>query len=59
MYSVISSAYYLISTFMSQNLMSADICKLLETQSLGMPARACFSYSFPSFYLASFYFVAI
>lgn len=57
---MICKEYYFISTFISQNLISADICMAGDTQSLGMPALVGLSY-YPLVYLSlSFaYLVAI
>ena len=49
-----------MSTFISQNFMSADICMLGETQSFGMPALVGFSYYALFYFSFSFtYLVAI
>jgi hypothetical protein len=48
---VISKEYSFISTFISQNLISAEICMLGDTQSFGIPALVGFSY-YILFYLS-------
>jgi len=54
------SEYYFISTFISQNLISVEICIAGDTQSLGIPALVGLSYSpFVYFSLSFTYFVVI